>query len=198
MKSIILTALGLFIMGTTVNAATPGNIKVDAKSSNIKWEASKIVGSHHHGTVALKDGVLRLENNKVTGGTFTINMPSITNDDLTGDMKATLEKHLKSNDFFAVDSFPVSTFVFTNVEAKKDNNYTITGNLTIRDKTKAVSFDATVKTNADGSKIITTQRFSIDRTQWNIIYGSGSFFKELADKAISNDVYFEITIAIPK
>ncbi len=192
MKSYILTLLGILIMGTT--SASPVLVKANAATSQIKWEASKITGSAHHGTVALKDGQLSIDNGKVSGGTFTINMQSILNEDLSGDMKASLEKHLKSDDFFAVDKYPVATLILTKITQKDGDNYSVTGQLTIREKTNPVSFDASVKTNSDGSSSITARRFSIDRTQWEIIYGSGSFFKGLADKAINNEVYFEVSI----
>jgi len=190
----LLTILAIMTMGTTLTAST---IKVDAKASSIKWEASKVVGSHH-GTVALKEGELKTDKDKVTGGTFIIDMTTIVNEDQTGDLKAMLEKHLKSDDFFAVEKYPTSKIVLTKIVENTANNYTVTGDLTIREKTNPVTFDAIVTTNADGSRTITAQKFSIDRTKWDIIYGSGSFFKGLADKAINDSIYFEVTIVVPK
>lgn len=196
MKQQLLTLIALLIMGTT-GMATGKNLQIDVQASSVKWFADKAIGSGHNGTVLLKEGQVLIDDGVITGGTFTIDMQSIQNDDLSGDMKATLEKHLKSDDFFSVEAYPVSTFVLTKIVPVVGHQYYVFGNLTIKNKTNAITFSGVVSDNADGSKTIKAQRFSIDRTLWDVIYGSGSFFKGLADKAINNDVYFEVSITVP-
>lgn len=171
----------------TTNAQTK---KVNTAASTIEWTGKKVTGEHK-GTISLKDGSLVFKKNKLTGGAFTVNMSSITVTDLkAGEGKEKLEGHLKADDFFGTDKFATSNLVFKTITAKGNNVYTVTADLKIKDKTNPVTFDITV----NGKKA--TALVKIDRTKFDIKYGSGSFFDNLGDKAISDEFELNVTLAI--
>ncbi len=186
--------IGALIIGTNMANGQTTLINVDTNKSIVNWEASKVTGKHH-GTVTLLSGNISIANEAPTGGTFVVNMKSIANLDLSGDMKNSLETHLKSKDFFEVEKYPTTVFTITKLTPKGTGKYEINGTLTIKDKTNPITFEATANASADGKTLtVKSDRFSIDRTKWNVIYGSGSFFKGLADKAINDDIFFEILL----
>ena len=118
---------------------------------------------------------------KLTGGEFEVDMTSLISTDLEGEYKGKLEGHLKSDDFFGVENHPNSTLVFTKVKASGKNSYEVQGDLTIKGITKPVTFDVSVY----GSKATATMK--VDRTDFDIKYGSGSFFDDLGDKTIYDE-----------
>ncbi|NTD96845.1 YceI family protein [Agrobacterium tumefaciens] len=161
---------------------------VDPAKSTITWVGKKVTGSHN-GTIALQSGTLNVDGKKVIGGTFTIDMNSIKD----ADGSAKLEGHLKADDFFGTAKFPTSTFVITKV-AGSGASLTVTGNLTIKGITKPVSFPATVAVNADGTVSALAGKILVDRTKYDIRYGSKSFFDSIGDKAIDDN--FEIGVKL--
>jgi len=166
--------------------------KVDTKESLLRWEGRKIVGGHW-GNVYLKEGTLELKNNKISGGKFIIDMQSIIVLDLDENSgKSKLEGHLRSDDFFSVDKFPTSSFEIKSVKEKKNNKYEITGDLTIKGITHSITFIADLKIQKD--KIEARADFSIDRTKWDIRYGSGKFFDNLGDRMIKDDIKFKVKL----
>ncbi len=181
-KNFLVLALAV-IIGFTATATEPidGEKKeVKTEESTVTWKAYKVTGSHA-GTVNLKEGTLIFDEGKLTGGEFVVNMTSlITTDDL-GDMKAKLEGHLKSDDFFGIATHPTASLVFTKVKASGKNSYEVKGDLTIKGITKTISFDVSVY----GSKATATLK--VDRAEYNVRYGSGSFFDNLGDKTIYDE-----------
>lgn len=157
------------------------------KNSTVVWVGSKVTGSHE-GTVDLKSGSLEFDNKVLTGGEFVIDMSSIICTDLSGKGKASIERHLKSDDFFSVEEFPTANLKIVNVKKKGLDNYLVSANITIKDVTQVIEFETTVKGETAQAKLI------IDRTEFGIIYKSGNFFEELADKAIYDE--FEMTIKL--
>lgn len=154
------------------------DVKTDA--STVTWKAYKVTGSHT-GTVDLKSGSLSFEGDQLSGGEFEVDMTTLVSTDLEGDSKGKLEGHLKSDDFFSVDKFNTSKLVFTNVKATGKNSYEVTGDLTIKGITKPVVFDVSIY----GSKATATLK--VDRTKYDVKYGSGSFFENLGDKTIYDE-----------
>ncbi|HMB63087.1 MAG TPA: YceI family protein, partial [Eudoraea sp.] len=124
---------------------------------------------------------LVFEEGKLAGGEFIVDMTTLINSDLEGEYKGKLEGHLKSDDFFAVTSHPTSKLVFTAVAATGKNSYEVTGNLTIKGITKPITFDVSIY----GSKATATLK--VDRAQYDVRYGSGSFFENLGDKTIYDE-----------
>lgn len=153
---------------------------VNIENSTVTWKAYKVTGSHY-GTVALSSGSLEFENGSLTGGKFVVDMTSLTNSDLEGGPKYKLENHLKSDDFFSIANHPTAKLVFTKVESTGKNSYEVTGDLTIKGISKPITFDLSVY----GSKA--TANLKVDRAQYDVRYGSGSFFENLGDKTIYDE-----------
>lgn len=160
----------------------------DAEKSTIKWYGAKVSGEHY-GTIDLKSGSLELNGDKILNGEFVIDMATIVNEDLTTEeWNKKLVDHLKSDDFFGVAKYPTTKFVITKAEAFKGGKAKVTGDLTIKGITKPVIFE-TVK---DGNAY--TAEIKVDRTLYDIRYGSGKFFDNLGDKMI--DDHFTLTVKL--
>ncbi|MRX65252.1 YceI family protein [Maribacter luteus] len=181
-KNLFALALAV-IFGFSATATEPiekEKKEVNTDESSVAWKAYKVTGSHN-GTVALESGTLIFDDGKLTGGEFKVDMTSMICTDLEGEYKGKLEGHLKSDDFFGVATHPSSSLVFTKVEASGKNSYEVTGDLTIKGITKPVTFDVSIY----GSKATATMK--IDRTAYDVKYGSGSFFDNLGDKTIYDE-----------
>lgn len=174
------------ILLTTV-AFTDTKKEVDVESSTVTWTGEKVTGSHH-GTIQLESGHLILEDEKIVGGEFVMDMSTLTVTDLTGENKGKLEGHLKSEDFFGVEKHPTSKLVITSAAAKGDGKYGIVGDLTIKNETHPITFDLTM--NGDSAKT----ELTIDRSKYNVRYGSGSFFDNLGDKTIYDNFDLEVNL----
>jgi polyisoprenoid-binding protein YceI len=162
---------------------------VDATKSVVTWKGGKITGSSHNGTIAIQSGTLNVDGKNLKGGNFVIDMNSIKD----ADGSAKLEGHLKADDFFGAAKFPTANFVITKV-AGSGAKVAITGNLTIKSITKPLTFDAAVTVNANGTITASADKISVDRTKYDIKYGSKSFFDTLGDKAINDE--FELTVKL--
>lgn len=181
-KNVLSLALAL-IIGASANAVDPVNEvkrEVNTSKSKVTWKAYKVTGSHT-GTIELNSGVLVFDNDKLSGGEFVVNMGSLVSTDLEGEYKGKLEGHLKSDDFFGVEQHPTSKLVLTNVTPNGKNSYEVEGDLTIKGITKSISLDVSVY----GSKATATMK--VDRAQYDVRYGSGSFFENLGDKTIYDE-----------
>ncbi len=141
----------------------------------------------------MKSGDLEFNGDQLTGGSFAIDMTSITVTDLTGEYKGKLEGHLKSKDFFGVEKHPTATFEITRVIPKgTPGDYKVIGNMTIKNITKEIKFFANVK-NVNGQKVATAD-LTIDRSDFDVRYGSGSFFDNLGDKTIYDE--FDLSVEL--
>jgi polyisoprenoid-binding protein YceI len=183
MKNLKTIAIALLVAVSTI--ATAQVKKVDAAKSSIAWLGKKVTGQHS-GTINIKEGNLVFKGKKLTGGSFIVDMTSLTSTDLTGEYQEKLNGHLKSEDFFGTEKYPTSKLVIKKIADKGNGVYNATGDLTIKDATNPVNFTITVK----GNKASTALK--IDRTKYGIKYGSGSFFDSLGDKAIADE--FELTV----
>ncbi|MCK0180076.1 YceI family protein [Flavobacteriaceae bacterium S0862] len=155
---------------------------VNIENSTINWLGKKI-GGQHEGFIQIKSGKLELKNDQIISGNFTIDMTSITNTDLKDEgYNKKLVGHLKSDDFFGVEKYPTATFKITKATKFSNGKASVTGNLTIKDKTESITFDFVKNINHYTAKL------EIDRSKFNVRYGSTSFFDSLGDKAI-NDIF---------
>lgn len=181
--------LAIMLVITMSNGIVSAQTKnVNAAKSSIAWVGKKVTGQHE-GTVKLKDGSFFFKDNKITRGKFTVDMTSIEVTDMkAGEGKEKLEGHLKADDFFGTEKFATASMNFTKVSPKANGVYAVTADLTIKGITKPVNFDLTVKGNAATAKVV------VDRTKYDIKYGSGSFFDNLGDKAISDN--FDLTVSL--
>lgn len=193
MKKLLLSLAVATLVGFAfTNPNESVTYKVDNAKSAIAWKGYKVTGSHT-GTITLKNGELNFKKGVLKSGKFEIDMTSIAVTDLEGEYKGKLEGHLKSADFFGVADNPVATFVTTSVKAgDKANSYNVTGNLTIKGITNEISFVA----NVDDSKtpIVTTASIKVDRSKFDVRYGSNSFFDNLGDKAIYDEFDLEVKL----
>lgn len=193
MSKLILSLLftASFIVAQAGNPGHETTLKVNTTASTIAWTAKKVTGKHN-GTVTIKEGHLKINHGVLAGGSFVIDMTSITVTDLQGGGKAKLEGHLKSDDFFGVETFPTATLVITDVKAKGDGNYDIKADLTIKGITNPVEFSAIVK--PEGNAIKATADIKVDRTLYDVRYGSGKFFNDLEDNMIYDE--FELAVSL--
>lgn len=180
-----------------VGILTAGDtLQVDLENSQIKWIGRKVTGEHA-GSLNLSEGWVVMEKDTVLGGKFVFDIASITNTDIESpEWKQKLEDHLKTEDFFHVDSFPYAILEINGsqlliVENSK-KSLQILADLTIRGITHQIvfPFDLTKSQNnyiAEGS-------LDIDRTLYNIQYKSGKFFEELGDKLIYDDFTVQFNI----
>ncbi|TGE25421.1 YceI family protein [Hymenobacter aquaticus] len=164
--------------------------KVQPQLSTLGWVGKKVTGQHN-GTIQFKSGDVEVKGNQITGGTFLIDMNSLKVEDLKdAEYAGKLVGHLRSDDFFSIEKNPTSTFKITKITPIKGaaadaNNATVTGNLTIKGITKPISFPA--KIGVKNGVAAASGTATIDRTQFDIKYGSKSFFESIGDKAIDND-----------
>lgn len=167
----------------------------DVTQSKVEWVGTKPVGQHH-GTFTLQNGTLIVSENALKGGTFTIDIKSVTPDDQEAEGNKKLQGHLLSADFFDAEKHPTGTFEITNVTegvqnaqdlVMKDATHTITGNLTLKGITKSITFPAKVAVTE--GNVTAHANFNIDRTQWDIVYGND---KSLGDKFIRPEVNLQV------
>lgn len=191
----LITLTALFSMFTSASLLAQ-TYDLDPVKSEIEWKGTK-VGGGHEGTIKFKSGNLSFKKGKLSSGELVVDMSSIDNADLTDPKKkAKLEEHLSSDDFFAVSEHPTAKIVFTNISPKDGNDYEIKADFTVRGITKPVTFMAEVDEKAEG--IEGEAEFSFDRSNHNVKYNSGTFFENLGDKLIHNDIVLDIKVVANK
>lgn len=166
----------------------------DVTTTKIEWTGKKLTGEHY-GEIKLKAGDLTFSKEKLTGGTFELDMNSITCTDIT-DAKSNkrLVDHLKSEDFFSVVRYPTSNFVITSVEVKSATEYNVTGNLTIKGKTNPLSFP--VKLRKENNRLLAEATMTFDRSMYDVKFGSQSFYENLGDKLVYDDIDLAIKLSL--
>jgi polyisoprenoid-binding protein YceI len=198
MYKLILTLFSLLLVNHLVIANEI--YKVDLNNSKLKWEGRKVTGAHH-GTISLNDGYLEWTDGNFSGGEFAIDMTSMVNldlEDATWNKK--LVDHLKSDDFFSVDKFPIARLKITNVKNYKDSNtdanYLVIGDLTIKGITHSIEFPAAVKGN--GGNVLASAKIEVDRSRYDVRFRSGSFFTDLGDKLIYDNFTMNVELSATK
>ncbi len=190
MKLLATLVLGLSTFFAATDLIAPAT--VNKTESQVRWEASKVTGTHW-GYVPLKNATLDYSGGKIKGGSFDMDMVNLTVEDLTdAKSKGNLTGHLKSDDFFSVEKFNTSSFKITEAKSSNGTDYTITGNLTIKGITQKVFFPA--KVAVAGKKVTATGQIKFDRTKFEIKYRSGSYFEDLADKMIYDEVKLDVKL----
>jgi len=168
----------------------------DTAKTVLQWKATKVIGGHT-GKIELKNGWIDWKRNSILSGAFIIDMKTIRDEDLTDDkMKATLENHLKSDDFFGVEKYPETLLEITSPVAFRKGEALVNAFLTIKGVRQPVVFTATVK--EEGNELLFTAPVTIDRTRFGLKYGSGKFFANLGDKAISDNFTVDVTLLVRK
>lgn len=194
MLTSIFAALLLLVTQPTADD-TKATYKVNVADSKVSWTGEKIAGTHI-GTINVSEGALEFDGDRLTGGSFVIDMNSIVDTDLQGEYKEKLEGHLKSDDFFGVASYPTSQFKITGVKSTGKNKYDITGDITIKGTTQKITFPAVIE--VDGNKVTATSIITVDRSKFNVKYGSKSFFDDIGDKVIYDEFKLDVTLVASK
>ena len=187
-KGLFLTALSLTILLFAFASIEKATYTVDASKSSVKWIGYHLAKSYeHNGNVSIKSGVVEVADGKITGGSFVLDMTSISNNDLEGKENKKLVNHLKSDDFFGVDKHSEAKLIITNVDGNK-----ATGKVTIKGITEEISFDlANVKVTDNMVSAATS--LSIDRTKHKVMYGW-----TIENAILSNEFQLDVNIVATK
>lgn len=193
-KLFIALTITLGLITKNLNAAD--TFKADVSKSKLEWVGEKVAGQHN-GTINLAGGTLVIDGTKIMSGSFEIDMNSITNVDLTdAEWNQKLVGHLKSDDFFGVAKFPKATFTITGPVAFVKGSANVKGNLSIKGITQPITFKAAMQNTAEGIRFYA--HIIVDRTKFDVRYGSGSFFDDLGDKTIYDEFKLKLNLLVTK
>ena len=210
MKYKILFSLILFFVGCdsgkksdnskpTLNQLTPeaGTYSLLIDDSELSWIGTELSTKTHTGTIDFTDGTIVVDSDNTISGNVKINMSTINVTDLQGRSKEMLERHLRSSDFFEVESFSEAKFSFISKSFDKlSNQISFVGDLTIKDITNPISFNATLLETSPFLKAKAV--LSFDRSKYNVRFRSGNFFENLGDKLILDDIDVNIRLVTKK
>ena len=157
--------------------------------SLIRWYGEELTGKTHFGNLSFKEGQIELQDGLIIGGNFVVNMTSLSVEDLSGGAKARLEGHLRSDDFFSVDKYPEATLKITQKAKVEGDVQKLYGELTIKGIKHAVDFSMILV-----DKKTATANLTFDRSKYNVRFRSGSFFENLGDKLILDDIRMEVSL----
>ena len=191
-KGIVMMFIVLFTMSFTTSIRN--EFLTNVKVSKVEWKGFK-PGGEHFGSIAIKEGSLTIEGNRLVTGTFIIDMKSIVDLDMPTDnaYNAKLVKHLKSSDFFDVEKFPTAKFQISGSQFVKGKTL-VKGYLTIKGIRKEISFLAKISTNEIGQHVLESETFKVNRADYNVKFKSKTFYANLKDKFIYDE--FEIKIKV--
>ena len=156
--------------------------------SSVKWMAKKVTGSHE-GIVSISDAHLHFDKDVLTGGNITIDMNSIQCTDLEGEPKKQLEGHLLSDDFFAVKFYPTAQLEIIKADKISKDLYKVSGVIEIKGVKQDINFNANISNGIAKVDLV------IDRSKFNVKYGSGTFFENLGDKMIYDEFNLKVIVA---
>jgi polyisoprenoid-binding protein YceI len=184
-KTLLLLSLMLYPVLTNAQV----KMNADPEKTTLQWLGEKVMGQHT-GTINLKDGWLTMKNNQIVSGEFNIDMTSIKE----SESNQMLEKHLKSDDFFSVEKFPTANLVLTGSDSFDKGIAVVRGSLTIKGVTNPIEFKTLLQKKDEGTWFFAN--IVVDRTKFNIRYGSGSFFDNLGDKAIYDEFKLKVNLLV--
>ena len=167
------------------------HFKIDTKKSNVKWVGSKISGSSHEGNISITEGIISIKHGNMVNAEFVVDLTTMTCTDLGEEKAGYLVDHLKNEDFFDVPNHPQARLKLIKA-TKTEKGYNIIASLTIKDKTHPVVFD--IEWTQRGTAALASGTLTFDRTKFDITYGSGSFFDNLGDRAINDEVTLEFRV----
>lgn len=182
---LLLTLAGIFL----VNVGAQNKLTADTTQTKLQWLGEKVTGQHT-GTIKLQSGWINWQDNKIVSGEFNIDMASLKETENNNN----LMKHLKSDDFFGVEKYPVAKLVITGSTPFDKGTAVVTGTLTIKDIANPIEFKATTQKKDEGVWFFAN--ISVDRTKYNIRYGSGSFFDNLGDKTIYDEFKLKVNLLV--
>ena len=183
-------------------AVDEGVYSVDTEKSVVEWTGRNI-NNRHYGRIAISGGEVVLEDGLPVAGRFVLDMKSITNLDLQDEeWRGMLHRHLKSEDFFDVEQFPTATFELSGADeiaraTPGTPNFEISGALTVKDATSPICFPAMIAPQEDGS-LKAQAAIDLDRTIWNVCYGSGRLYERLGMHLVNDLISIELFIVARK
>ena len=169
--------------------ATADNIyNIENTQSQITWTGREVSTSSHYGTLDFVSGNFEISNGAIVNGEFIVDMTSINNQDMEGDSKARLEGHLKSDDFFSVESYPTAAISINSSELISDGKWNVSADLSIKGFTHPVNFEMISSEDGWSANLV------FDRSKYDVRFRSGSFFENLGDKLIYDDIELSINL----
>ena len=168
---------------------TADNIyNIETAQSQITWTGREVSTSYHYGTLDFVSGNFEISNGAIVNGEFIVDMTSINNQDMEGDSKARLEGHLKSDDFFSVESYPTAAISINSSELISDGKWNVSADLSIKGFTHPVNFEMISSEDGWSANLV------FDRSKYDVRFRSGSFFENLGDKLIYDDIELSINL----
>lgn len=166
--------------------------QIQQAGSTVNWTGKKVLGLHT-GSINIAKGYLEVTDNQLKGGEILMDMTSIVITDIEEEKtnKDFLD-HLSGGDFFSVDQFKTAKLAITGASKTDNGKFKVDGTLTIKDISHPVSFMATIEVFTD--YLHSLGEIVIDRTLYNIRYGSGKFISNLGDKLIYDDFILQFKL----
>jgi polyisoprenoid-binding protein YceI len=158
------------------------NLTLNSSMSSLKWTGKELSTKEHYGSLLFKSGNLILKNDQPIEGKFVVDMTSLKNLDLPEDYRPKLEGHLKSDDFFSINKFPEAYLEMKSIFKKGENNFEIKGTLTIKEIKHPITFNMLKRNTYWEANLV------FDRSKYDVRFRSGSFFENLGDKLIYDDI----------
>ena len=168
--------------------APDADYKINLDESSLTWTGREVSTSSHYGTINFSSGQFEVSEGLISQGEFIVDMTSINVQDLSGGSKERLEGHLRSDDFFSVESFPTAHLYISSSELISQGKWLVNSFLTIKDISHPVLFEMS---NTDEGWIA---NLVFDRSKYNVKFRSGTFFENLGDKLIYDDIELKINL----
>ena len=156
--------------------------------SSLVWTGREVSTSSHYGSINFTSGQFEIADGLISQGEFLVDMTSINVQDLTGGSKERLEGHLRSDDFFSVESFPTAHLYISSSEVISNGKWMVNGFLTIKDISHPVLFEMSNTEDGWNANLV------FDRSKYNVKFRSGTFFENLGDKLIYDDIELKINL----
>ena len=172
----------------TALQASDASYTINPDQSIIVWTGREVTTSKHFGNIYFASGQFEVKSGLISSGEFVVDMTTIDNQDLPEERRARLEAHLKSDDFFSVESHPTALLSILSSESMSEGKWLVSGELTIKTFTHPVEFE--MLNSNDGWKA----NLVFDRSKYEVKFRSGTFFENLGDKLIYDDIELAINL----
>tara|TARA_E500000331_G_scaffold198205_1_gene190391 strand:- start:4780 stop:5391 length:612 start_codon:yes stop_codon:yes gene_type:complete len=172
----------------TVRQASDATYIINPDQSIIVWTGREVTTSKHFGNIYFASGQFEVKSGLISSGEFVVDMTTIDNQDLPEERRPRLEAHLKSDDFFSVESHPTALLSILSSESMSEGKWLVSGELTIKTFTHPVEFE--MLNSNDGWKA----NLVFDRSKYEVKFRSGTFFENLGDKLIYDDIELAINL----
>ncbi len=189
MKNYSIVSIITTILICTTLSINAQEKSLNIESSSIRWYGEEITGKQHYGDLKFSSGNIEINNKVVSTGNFVVNMNSLTVEDLSGGGKKRLEGHLRSSAFFGVSDHPQASLNITSMVDIDGNSQILDGELTIKGITHPINFSITLNSENNA-----TAKLVFDRSKYDVRFRSGSFFDQLGDKLILDDIKLEVVL----